>query len=95
MIQYEMPDRIAATGSTATGSMIDLPSRWKKFIRPLRGRVGRDVFPPEKTVVPFGADIQVPLRNVDPTYTVVAVARLGDGSAGTEKPPTNRGLLWT
>ena len=27
LIQKLMPDRIAATGSTATGSMIDLPSR--------------------------------------------------------------------
>ncbi|GAA5208663.1 hypothetical protein GCM10025774_18660 [Microbacterium kyungheense] len=27
-----MPDRIAATGSTATGSMIDLPSLCRNFI---------------------------------------------------------------
>ena len=27
LIHQLMPDRIAATGSTATGSMIDLPSR--------------------------------------------------------------------
>ncbi len=32
LIQYEMPERIAATGRTATGSMIDLPSRWKNFM---------------------------------------------------------------
>jgi hypothetical protein len=40
LIQYEMPDRIAATGSTATGSMIDLPSLCRNFIVLLQGGQG-------------------------------------------------------